>query len=280
MGFGEEDDYINAHLQPPSISNFQKTADVIISRQPSSQSKYRRSVQQSTSTMEKEMQTDTEMFFQYIFDFLGELERRINSGELSIEDILAMGRDALYRDRNEEAGDATKASRWNYDSPAKKKGGQGGGMYFSVQELKECLRRLKSLGAHGGDVFFAGIARTMAAKPHIPHSFNEQKSFKRDTSPLLSDDDTDYQANLQAVQMEELKKMTRVKRSVGGGSSFVREGGSTSFSPKKAAGGGAGAAFERASSILSQGGGGSSLLGPMAGLAEDRSPLLRKSMTK
>ena len=63
MGFGEEDDYINAHLQPPSVSNFQKTADVIISRQPSSQSKYRRSVQQSTSTKDIEMQTDTEMFF-------------------------------------------------------------------------------------------------------------------------------------------------------------------------------------------------------------------------
>ena len=41
------------------------------------------------------MQTDTEMFFKYIFDFLAELERRINSGEISIDDILAMGRMAL-----------------------------------------------------------------------------------------------------------------------------------------------------------------------------------------
>ena len=157
-----------------------------------------------------------------------------------------MGRDALYGERNEEGGEDAKTGRWNYDSPAKKKGGKGG-MYFSVQELKECLRRLKSLGAHGGDVFFAGIARTMAAKPHIPHSFNEQKSFIRDTSPILSDDDTDYQANLQAVQMEELKKMTKVKRSVGGGSSFVKDGASTSFSPKKAPGA---QQLERASSIL------------------------------
>ena len=111
---------------------------------------------------DKEMQTDTEMFFKYIFDFLGELERRINSGELSIEDILKMGRDSLG-----EQDDAAKTGRWNYDSPKKKR------MLFSVQELKECLRRLKSLGAHGGDVFFAGIARTMAAKPFVPQSFNE-----------------------------------------------------------------------------------------------------------
>ena len=41
-------------------------------------------------------------------------------------------------------------------------------MYFSVNELKECLAKLKGLGQHGGDVFFAGIARTMVAKPFIP----------------------------------------------------------------------------------------------------------------
>ena len=35
------------------------------------------------------------MFFQYIFDFLGELERRINAGEISLEDILSLGREAL-----------------------------------------------------------------------------------------------------------------------------------------------------------------------------------------
>ena len=44
------------------------------------------------------IQTDTEEFFQYVFSFLGELERRINSGEVSIEDILAMGRTVLYGD--------------------------------------------------------------------------------------------------------------------------------------------------------------------------------------
>ena len=38
------------------------------------------------------VQTDTEIFFKYIFDFLGELERRIASGEISPEEILAMGR--------------------------------------------------------------------------------------------------------------------------------------------------------------------------------------------
>lgn len=88
------------------------------------------------------VQTDTEMFFKYIFDFLGELERRINSGELSIEDILAMGRQAQQEQMEEEG------RQWVQGSPEKNQ------MYFTVQELKECLLRLKSLGAHGGDIFF------------------------------------------------------------------------------------------------------------------------------
>ena len=57
------------------------------------------------------MQTDAEMFFQYIFDFLGELERRINSGEISIEDILAMGNDALCeKEEGKEGGSWRKYS--------------------------------------------------------------------------------------------------------------------------------------------------------------------------
>lgn len=60
---------------------------------------------------EQSMQTDSEMFFQYIFDFLGELERRINSGEISIEDILAMGNDALCeKEEGKEGGNWRKYS--------------------------------------------------------------------------------------------------------------------------------------------------------------------------
>ena len=42
-------------------------------------------------------QTDTEMFFQYIFDFLGELERRINNGDIKVEDILRLGGQAAMK---------------------------------------------------------------------------------------------------------------------------------------------------------------------------------------
>ena len=57
------------------------------------------------------------MFFQYIFDFLGELERRINSGEISIEDILAMGNDALIaKEEGKEGNNWRKYST----SPQKK----------------------------------------------------------------------------------------------------------------------------------------------------------------
>ena len=42
-----------------------------------------------------------------------------------------------------------------------------------MKELKECLRRLKGLSQYGGDVFFAGLARTMIAKPIIPKNFKQ-----------------------------------------------------------------------------------------------------------
>ena len=51
-------------------------------------------------------QTDTEMFFKYIFDFLALLEKRISSGEISIEEILAQGRQAMF----EDASPASKAA--------------------------------------------------------------------------------------------------------------------------------------------------------------------------
>lgn len=63
------------------------------------------------------MQTDTEMFFKYIFDFLGELERRINSGEISVDDILAMGRMAHGQQHSEDQAAGSKT--WGYQSPAK-----------------------------------------------------------------------------------------------------------------------------------------------------------------
>ena len=48
--------------------------------------------QDLSDTKEMMVQTDTEIFFKYIFDFMGELEKRISSGEITLEDIMAMGR--------------------------------------------------------------------------------------------------------------------------------------------------------------------------------------------
>lgn len=53
------------------------------------------------------MQTDTEAFFKYIFEFLGELERRITSGEISVDDILQAGREALNEEIYAEQNSGT-----------------------------------------------------------------------------------------------------------------------------------------------------------------------------
>ena len=42
------------------------------------------------------MQTETEQFFVYIFDYLAELEKKISSKEITIEEILIRGREAMY----------------------------------------------------------------------------------------------------------------------------------------------------------------------------------------
>ena len=50
---------------------------------------------------------------------MGELERRISSGEITLEDIMAMGRLA-YGEKLEEEGKAAGSSAWAYASPDKK----------------------------------------------------------------------------------------------------------------------------------------------------------------
>lgn len=107
---------------------------------------------------ESSVQTDTEMFFLYMFQFISELENRINSGELSIDDILAMGRLAIGEKHAKENAAAGGSASWAYESPDKSTKQQ---MFFTIQELRDCLARIRSLSAHGGDIFFAGIARTM-----------------------------------------------------------------------------------------------------------------------
>ena len=83
---GEESEY------EPITSNI--TENIIINR---SQSDWRK-------RKDSEVQTDTEFFFQYIFDFLGELERRINSGELSLEEILKLGKEAMGEKHGDKEG--------------------------------------------------------------------------------------------------------------------------------------------------------------------------------
>ena len=72
---------------------------------------------------------------------------------------------------------------------------------------------------HGGDIFFAGIARTMVAKPVVPQSFQFQLGLKQDTSPV---DLQKTDQKLIKAQMQALKKMTTVKKSTGGGSGLAQ----------------------------------------------------------
>ena len=146
---GRQDTETDQSEMRPIVSTFGK--NIVVNR----------AQQDQKETNEMMVQTDTEIFFKYIFDFMGELERRISSGEITLEDILAMGRMSKGEEL-EEKGKAAGASAWNYASPDKRQA------IFSVQELQECLRRLKGLGKHGGDQFFAGVARTMVAKPILP----------------------------------------------------------------------------------------------------------------
>ena len=123
----------------------------------------------SSIKVDKEIQTDAEKFFSYILDFLSHLEARIANGDLSVEDVLEEGRQLLYNRR--------KSSRWSYDTPspskARKKDSQ------AVKELQQCLAKIKSIRAYGGDVFFVGLAKVFAAQPIVPLTFDETASARK-----------------------------------------------------------------------------------------------------
>lgn len=88
-------------------------------------------------------------------------------------------------------------------------------MMFSVNELKECLRRLKSLSLHGGDIFFAGISRTMVARPVVPQSWDFNQGLHREEN--LRDKD-----NKKAVTSFLKSAIIRTKNATGGGSGLAK----------------------------------------------------------
>jgi hypothetical protein len=67
----------------PLASKFAETTNIIISRSTIN------TTPKEKSKTDSSMQTDTELFFRFIFDYLEALEQRISSGEISIDEILA-----------------------------------------------------------------------------------------------------------------------------------------------------------------------------------------------
>lgn len=104
-------------------------------------------------------------------------------------------------------------------------------MLFSVNELKECLRRLRGLHAYGGDIFFTGIARTMVARPVVPstYMFGQNDLEHQVEHPLVQETDKAMKAFVRS-ETKKLKDMTKVQHSMPGGGGIVRE----SPSPSKA----------------------------------------------
>ena len=74
------------------------------------------------------------------------------------------------------------------------------------------MRRLKSLHAYGGDIFFAGIARHMVAQPFIPNSFRAGLSV-----PHQEEKAQEASSALIRSQKKRLTAMTRTNNSVAGG---------------------------------------------------------------
>ena len=72
------------------------------------------------------------------------------------------------------------------------------------------------MGQHGGDLFFAGVARTMVAKPILPSTYYEGQTAKRSEVP----------ANVKAyteASVSELQQRTKTKAATGGGIGRVRD---------------------------------------------------------
>jgi len=92
-----------------------------------------------------------------------------------------------------------------------------------VNELKECLRKLRGLGQHGGDIFFAGLARTMVAKPVIPQSFRVDKSAGHFVPESDKPASNKQMRSKLRQETERLKAMTKTQISAAGGVGIVRD---------------------------------------------------------
>ena len=160
-----------------------------------------------------ESQTDPEMFFNYIFEFLNLLENKIAEGDITIEEVIEHGQHILVK---------TGHKHWSYGQVSPKKAKN----LATIQELREILQKLRSLRNYGGDVFFAGLARVLAAKPILPNSYSEAKTLKIDPMDR-SKESKDLQHLINDSDMVNLRKMTKVRHSTGGG--YISE----SMSPGK-----------------------------------------------
>ena len=68
---------------------------------------------QGVKMVSRKIQTDTEQFFAYIFAYLNELEKRISSGEISVDEILKRGREVSAENDDQENPDSPM-TQWNY----------------------------------------------------------------------------------------------------------------------------------------------------------------------
>ena len=94
--------------------------------------------------------------------------------------------------------------------------------HFSINELKECLKKLKGLGSQGGNAFFAGLARAMVAAPIIPPNHDYSVLYKKDKNIASTENEAKVVQAFLEASMKDIKKMTKVKNSAGGGGGAVR----------------------------------------------------------
>lgn len=84
------------------------------------------------------------------------------------------------------------------------------------------------MSQHGGDLFFAGVARTMVAKPILPSTYYSGQTAQR----------SDIPANVKAyteASVSELQQRTKTKAATGGGIGRVRDPASPTKAQRAAA---------------------------------------------
>lgn len=154
-------------------------------------------------------QTDQQIFFEYILEFLRIIEERIKSGQIVIPDMPLDPEEQYLKNMQEQQIEMERSRQ-------------------KLKELEQILGRIGSLRlGRGGDVFFKSLAKAFQANPIIPAAqkwsqYEIADNYQEETIQNIGSPDSNKTFSLHDIVTESRTPMryivkTKLAGSAGGG---------------------------------------------------------------